>query len=62
MGLEAKIWASRLGGVGGAEEKEEKIAHMCESIGDRPLWGRSPNKVMKLILVIQRLAISQFNF
>ena len=40
MGLEA-------GGRGGAEEKEkakeeEKIPHMCESTGDRPLWGRCP--------------------
>ena len=45
MGLEAEIWASRLG-EGGAEEekekKEEKIPHMCESIGHRPLWGRCP--------------------
>ena len=36
------------GGRGGAEEKEEeekkkeKIPHMCESIGHRPLWGRCP--------------------
>ena len=44
MGLEA-------GGRGGAEEreeeeeeevKEEKIPHMCESIGHRPLRGRCP--------------------
>ena len=39
MGLEAGIWASRLGFEGGMEEKEEekkeeeKIPHMCESIG-----------------------------
>ena len=41
MGLEA-------GGGGGTEKKEEKeeekkkekIPHMCESIGHRPLWGR----------------------
>ena len=34
MGLEAEISALRLG-EGGAEEKEkeEKIPHMCESIG-----------------------------
>ena len=41
MGLEA-------GGRGGAEkeeeEKEEKIPHMCESIGHRPLWGRCPKR------------------
>ena len=37
------------GGRGGAEEKKEeeekkkeKIPHMCESIGHRPLWGRCP--------------------
>ena len=36
MGLEA-------GGRGGAEEaEEEKITHMCESIGHRPLWGPCP--------------------
>ena len=40
MGLEA-------GGRGGTEEekkKEEKIPHMCESIGHRPLRGRCPKK------------------
>ena len=50
MGLEAEIWASRLGGGGGTKEKkeeeeeeeEEKVPHMCESIGHRPLWGRCP--------------------
>ena len=40
MGLE-------VGGRGGAEvekeeEEEEKIPHMCESIGHQPLWGRCP--------------------
>ena len=35
------------GGRGGAEEKKEeekkeKIPHMCESIGHRPLRGRCP--------------------
>ena len=39
MGLEA-------GGRGGVEEKEkeeeEKIPHMCESIGHGPLQGRCP--------------------
>ena len=48
MGLEAEIWAMRLGGGGGAEEEEkkkkEKIPHMCESIGYRPLRGRCPKK------------------
>ena len=50
LGLRAGIWASRLGfELGGgwtAEKKEkeekEKIPHMCESIGHRPLWGRCP--------------------
>ena len=50
MGLETGIWASRLGfeGGGGTEKKEEKeeekekIPHMCESIGHRPLRGRCP--------------------
>ena len=46
MGLEAEIWAWRLGGGGTKEkeekEKEEKIPHMFESIGHRPLWGRCP--------------------
>ena len=63
MGLEAKIWASRLGfglqdwdlgletGRGGTkkEEKEmekenEKIPHICESIGHQPLQGQCPEK------------------
>ena len=51
MGLEAGIWASRLRyepggwGEGGAEEKEkEKIPHMYESIGHRPLWGPCPKR------------------
>ena len=47
MGLQAEIWAWRLGGGGGAEEEEkkkkEKIPHMCESIGHQPLWGDCPN-------------------
>ena len=24
------------------EKEEEKIPHMCESIGHRPLWSRCP--------------------
>ena len=44
FGLKTRIWASRLGFKGGGmeEEREEKIPHMCESIGHRPLWGRCP--------------------
>ena len=46
LGLKAGIWALRLGseseGRGMKEEKEEKIPHMCESIGHRPLRGRCP--------------------
>ena len=49
LGLKAGIWASRLGFEGGGmeeeekkKEKEEKIPHMCESIGHRPLWSRCP--------------------
>ena len=48
MGLEAEIWAWRLGEGGGTleeEEKEEKIPHMCESIGHRPLRGRCPKRI-----------------
>ena len=47
LGLEARIWASRLRyGPGGWREggtkKEEKIPHMRESIGHRLLRGRCP--------------------
>ena len=28
------------------EKMEEKIPHMCESIGHRPLWGRCPKRAM----------------
>ena len=53
FGLETGIWASRLGFEGGTEEerkkkkkeKEEKIPHMCESIGHRPLRSRCPKGV-----------------
>ena len=41
LGLETRIWASRLEGVG-TEEGEKSIRHMCESIGHRPLRGRCP--------------------
>ena len=40
MGLKTGIWASRLGfEVGGEEEEEEteKILHILESIGHRPI-------------------------
>ena len=47
--LETGIWASRLEFGprdwdlrGGTKEEEEKIPHMCESIGHRPLRGRCP--------------------
>ena len=59
MGLQAEIWAWRLGGGGrGAEEekekeekeKEEKIPHMCESIGHRPLRGRCPKRKERKIV------------
>ena len=52
MGLHVGIWAARQEfGPGGwdlspggvrTEKKEEKIPHMCESIGHRPLRGRCP--------------------
>ena len=59
--LETGIWASRLefgpqdwglrGGTkkekGEEEEEKEKIPHMCESIGHRPLRGRCPKKERK---------------
>ena len=57
LGLKTGIWASRLefglrdwdlrGGTEKEEEKEkkkEKIPHMCESIGHRPLRGRCPKR------------------
>ena len=42
LGLETGMWASRLGFEGGMEKEKDKIPHMCESIGHRPLWGRCP--------------------
>ena len=51
LGLKAGIWALRLkygpGGWGDMwkeKKKEEKIPHMCESIGHRSLWGRCPKR------------------
>ena len=52
LGLGTRIWASKLGG--GRTEKEEekeKIPHMCESIGHRPLRGRCPKRGVKKIEV-----------
>ena len=54
LGLEAGIWASRLRygpqslGEGGTkkEKEEEKIPHMCESIGHRPPRGRCPKRAV----------------
>ena len=55
MGLQAEIWAWRLG-EGGAEKKEEeeeeKIPHMCESIGHQPLRGRCPKAGQRVLLTI----------
>ena len=28
-------------------EKEEKIPHMCESIGHRPLWGNLKHNLLR---------------
>ena len=52
LGVETGIWASGLGFEGGTEKKkkekeEEKIPHMCESIGHRPLRGRCPKRKKK---------------
>ena len=47
LGLETRMWASRLGFEGGGTEEQkekEKIPHMCESIGHRPLLGRCPKR------------------
>ena len=48
MGLQAEIWAWRLGGGGSMKkeekEKKEKIPHICESIGHRPLRRCCPIK------------------
>ena len=46
MGLGTRIWASKLGGRADerTEEEKEKISHMCETIGYRPLRERCPKK------------------
>ena len=48
---ETEIWALRLGFEGGTKKKKEKekekIPHMCESIGHRPLRGRCPKGQIK---------------
>ena len=55
LGLKDRIWTLRLGfgpqsriWVGGGMEREkkekEKIPHVCESIGHRPLRSRCPKK------------------
>ena len=61
MSLKTGIWASRLEfgpqdwdlreGMEKKEKKkeEEKIPHMCESIGHRPLWGRCPKALASAI-------------
>ena len=41
LGLGTGIWASRRG-AGGRTEEEEKIRHMFESIGHRPLRSHCP--------------------
>ena len=59
LGLNTGIWASRLefgprgwdlrrgtGEEGEEEEKKEKIPHVCESIGHRPLRGRCPKRII----------------
>ena len=58
LGLETGIWASRMGfeGAGTDMEEKEKIPHMCESIGHRPLRGRCPKtedgRILKKKIVI----------
>ena len=51
LDLETGIWASRLEfgprdwdlrGERRTEKEEDKIPHMCESLGHRPLWGHCP--------------------
>ena len=71
LGLEAGIWALRLGG--GMEKKEEeeegkkkekeKIRHMCESIGHRPLRGRCPKSEFEYngqLMMKRRFFLSTF--
>ena len=35
------------------EEKEEKIPHMCVSIGHRPLRGRCPKSAIALVMSLR---------
>ena len=53
LGLETGIWASRMGfeGAGTDMKEKEKIPHMCESIGHRPLRGRCPKTTLDIDLV-----------
>ena len=55
MGLQAEIWAWRLGEGGTKEEEkkeEEKIPHMCESIDYQPLRCRCPKREAEEMEVI----------
>ena len=45
MGLDAEILAQRW--ERGTKKEEEKIPHMCESTGHRPLRGRCPKTTTK---------------
>ena len=49
MGLETRIWASRGGTEKEKKEEKEKVSHMCESIGHRPLRGRCPKSRVRYI-------------
>ena len=72
---EVGIWASRLGfgprGFGKGftkekeeKEKEEKIPHICESLGHRPLRGRCPKggNVCNLCIDIMLLTLFMMDF
>ena len=52
------------GGRGGAEEKkeEEKIPHMCESIGHRPLRGRCPKRGEEEVRRMRRMRMRRDRF
>ena len=51
MGLEAEIWAWRLGGWGYKEEEGEEgeNSHMCESFGSSTPSELLPKKGLKII-------------